>query len=119
MSCRMTFDSKPGYLHAVVTGRNTRENVVRYLAEVRRECQARGCTRLLIEERLEGPRLDRGDVFDVASGGAAPGLPLIAYVDVNAQGTLMNFAEDVAFNRGVRIRVFGSVPEAERWLLGG
>jgi hypothetical protein len=33
---------------------------------------------------------------------------------VNAQGSLMKFAEDVAFSRGVR--VFGTVAEAERWL---
>jgi hypothetical protein len=43
-------------------------------------------------------------------------LAAIAYVDVNAQGSLMKFAEDVAVNRGVRVRVFGTVAEAERWL---
>jgi hypothetical protein len=42
--------------------------------------------------------------------------PSIAYVDVNAQGSLMKFAEDVAVNRGLRVRVFGTVADAERWL---
>jgi hypothetical protein len=120
MSYRLTIEEKPGYLHAVATGRNTKENVQRYLQDVLRECLARGCVRVLIEERLEGPRLGPGDVFDIAAEGAARGattLPAIAYVDVNAQGALMNFAEDVAVNRGVRVRVFGTLAEAQRWLL--
>jgi hypothetical protein len=119
MNYQLKIEQKPGFLHAVATGRNTRENVQRYLQEVLRECLARGCGRVLIEERLEGPRLATGDVFDIASEGAARGattLPAIAYVDVNAQGPLMKFAEDVAVNRGVRVRVFGTVADAERWL---
>lgn len=119
MSYTLTTEEKSGYLHAVVSGRNSRENVQGYLQEVLRECLARRCGRVLIEERLEGPRLGPADVFDIAAEGAARGattLPAIAYVDVNAQGALMKFAEDVAVNRGVRVRVFGTVAEAERWL---
>ena len=40
----------------------------------------------------------------------------IAYVDVNAEGDLMGFAETVAKNRGSRMKVFGTVAEAEEWL---
>ena len=119
MSYQLKIEQKPGFLHAVATGRNTRENVQRYLQDVLRECLARGCGRVLIEERLEGPRLETGDVCDIAVEGAARGgttLLAIAYVDVNAQGPLMKFAEDVAVNRGVRVRVFGTVADAERWL---
>jgi len=119
MSYRLTIEEKSGYLHAVITGRNSRENVQGYQQEVLRECLARGCGRVLIEERLEGPRLGPGDVFDIAAQGAARGattLPAIAYVDVNAQGPLMKLAEDVAVNRGVRVRTFATVAEAERWL---
>jgi hypothetical protein len=43
----------------------------------------------------------------------------IAYVDVNAEGDLMKFAETVAVNRSLPVRVFSTVGEAERWLLGG
>ena len=41
----------------------------------------------------------------------------IAYVDVNAVGDTMQFAEDVAVNRAMPVKVFRSVDEAERWLL--
>jgi hypothetical protein len=76
---------------------------------------------VLIEERLEGPRLAATDVFDVAAGGsgrAVGAFQAIAYVDVNASGTMMKFAETVAVNRGVPVRLFAAVTDAEAWLLG-
>ena len=65
----------------------------------------RGCFRVLIEERLDGPRLKIQAVFEIVSQQAARArevIQAIAYVDVN---------------RGVPVRVFSSVAEAERWLL--
>lgn len=119
MSYEVSFEQNAGYLHAIVTGMNSRENVVRYLADIYNECVARGCFRVLIEEHLKGPRLETIDVFDIASKGRDRGavrLPTIAYVDVNATAGLMRFAEDVAVNRGIYIRVFPSVADAVRWL---
>jgi hypothetical protein len=40
----------------------------------------------------------------------------IAYVDVNAAGALMQFAETVAVNRALPVKVFPTVAEAEEWL---
>ena len=57
MSYTLTIHQKPTYLHAIVTGLNSRETVQRYLQELRTECLARACFRLLLEEHLEGPRL--------------------------------------------------------------
>lgn len=121
MSYELTIAQKPGYVHAVVTGENSSETVVRYLEEIRRECAARNCFRLLIEERLVGPRLGTTSVFEVASKGSnrAQGrFNAIAYVDVNAEGNRMEFAETVAINRGLPLRVFSSVADAENWLRG-
>jgi hypothetical protein len=117
----LTITQKPGYLHAVVTGENSRENVARYLEEILRECAARNCRRLLIEERLAGPRLGTMSVFEIAAEGSnhAQGhFNAIAYVDVNAEGDRMEFAETVAVNRGLPVRVFSSVSDAEDWLRG-
>lgn len=120
MAYKLSILERPGYLHFVITGTNSRETVEAYLAEVARECTARGCRRILVEERLEGPRLGTVDVFRIASGGISRTgrLAAIAYVDVFAEGGLMKFAEDVAVNRSVPVRVFASVTEAERWLQG-
>ena len=122
MTYTLTVSQKPGYLHAVVTGQNTRENVVRYLEELRAECGARDCFRVLVEERLEGPRLEAMDVFQIVSQGsdrARGKIQAFAYVDVNAEGDLMHFAETVALNRGLPVALFPTVADAEHWLLSG
>jgi hypothetical protein len=119
MTYKLTIDQKPTYLHVVVTGRNSKENVARYLEAIGHECTARGCSRVLIEERLEGPRLGTRDVFEIAlegSGRAPRTLRAIAYVDVNAEGDLMLFAETVAVSRALPVTVFSTVAEAEKWL---
>lgn len=120
MSYKVTFTQKPAYLHAVVTGSNTKENVEHYLEEIRRECMARRSSKVLIEERLVGPRLGAIDVFEIVVEGSSRAhgrFEAIAFVDVNAKGDLMKFSETVATNRGLLVKVFASVADAERWLL--
>ena len=74
---------------------------------------------MLIEERLEGRRLETWDVYQIASDNSALARGVfrnIAYVDINAGGELMKFAETVANNRGVPMMLFPTVAEAEAWL---
>jgi hypothetical protein len=121
MSYKLAFISTPTYLHAVVTGLNDRENVMRYLGDIQRECAACGFSRVLIEERLEGPRLDVVDVFKIVTEGSSRAMGIftaVAYVDVNAEGELMEFAETLAVYRSFPVRVFSTVDEARKWLLG-
>jgi hypothetical protein len=120
MTYELTIHEKPTYLHVIVTGWNSKENVKQYLEEAIRACINRGYFRVLIEERLDGPRLGTQDVFEIAAEGSdkARGLlKAIAYVDINAEGDLMRFAETVAVNRALPVVVFSSVAEAEIWLL--
>jgi hypothetical protein len=120
MTYKLSIEQKPAYLHVIVTGRNSRENVALYLEEVLRECTARRCFRVLIEERLEGPRLGTIDVFQIATEGSMHALGMleaVAYVDVNAEGDLMQFAETVAVNRELPAAVFPTVADAEKWLM--
>jgi hypothetical protein len=119
MGFTVSITQKPTYLHAVVTGENSAKNVRSYLKQIQQECKTRKCFRVLIEERLEGPRLGIVDVYRIVSEETVRVLgqiDVIAYVDVNAQGDLMKFAEDVAVNRFLRVAVFSSVPDAELWL---
>lgn len=121
MSYEITINEKPTYLHAVVTGANTLENVVGYLQDLQRECEARQCFNVLIEENLVGRRLETWDVYQIAAEGSARTRGVfksVAYVDVNAGGELMKFAETVANNRGLPLTVFATVAEAEQWLTG-
>jgi hypothetical protein len=120
VSYKLTVHPQPGYLHIIVTGENTRENVTRYMEEVVRECTLRQCFRVLVEERLEGPRLGTLDVFEMVATGSARllrTLTAMAYVDVNAPTQeMMQFAENVAVNRAFPVRVFPTVHAAGRWL---
>jgi hypothetical protein len=120
MGYNLTIQQKPTYLHAVVTGDNNRENIVRYLEELLQECAARRCTKVLIEKRLEGPRLAISDIFDIISENARRALGMlraIAYVDIYTTGEMLEFAETVAVNRALPLKVFATVAEAEEWLL--
>jgi len=122
MSYQLKIDQKPGYLHAVVTGENSKEDVAAYLAGLRDECIARGCFRVLIEERLVGPRLRTLDVFELIFKGSQQALGLytaIAFVDVNPEGDLMQFAQTAAVNRGIPVSLFATVADAEQWLMRG
>jgi hypothetical protein len=96
------------------------ENMRNYLEELVRDCEARGCRRVLIEERLDGPRLGAVDVYDLASTISERALgrfEAIAFVDVNAENdSNIKFGENVAVNRGLRAKMFRSVEEAEKWL---
>jgi len=121
MTYQLKIIEKPTYLHAVVTGPNTMENVLGYLKDLLRECESRQCYNVLIEEQLTGRRLETWDVYQIASESSAQARGVfrnVAYVDVNASGDLMRFAETVANNRGVPMSLFKTVAEAEQWLAG-
>ena len=121
MSYQLKIIEKPTYLHAVVTGVNTLENVMGYLKDLLRECESRQCYNVLIEEQLTGRRLETWDVYQIASDSSTQARGVfrnVAYVDVNSAGDLMKFAETVANNRGVPMTVFNTVSEAEQWLAG-
>jgi hypothetical protein len=116
---KLTIEQKPGYLHAVVTGRNSSATVAGYMEDIVRECMARSVPRVLIEEHLEGPRLGMMEVFGLVSRGSVRyhrALEAMAYVDANAEGDVMRFAEDVAVNRGFPVKIFPTVAAAEQWL---
>lgn len=122
MPFTLELQEKPGYLHFQITGENTPAVVREYLGAVMRSALERKCPILLIEENLHGPPLPLIDVFDLASGGtdrARGEIRRIAFVDVNPDHPIANmqFAETVAVNRGLNVRVFATVEEAERWIV--
>ena len=120
MTYKLTISKKADYLHAIITGQNNLENIKRYLQQIFHECKAADFSRLLIEERLEGPRLNTMEVFEIASEESRRAFGVfkaIAYVDINAEGDLMEFAENVAVNRALPVRTFATLAEAEKWLM--
>ena len=116
---QLDIDRQDTFLHAVVTGPNTAETVLRYMGEIREACDANDCHRVLIEENLVGPRFDEMEIFSLISDGAGDALGIfeaIAYIDEQQDFDVVKFAETVAVNRGIPIAVFSTVEDARNWL---
>ena len=118
MTYKIIIEQNPTYMHATITGANSRDTVSQYLHELQQECSKRDCFRVLIEECLEGPRLDAMEVFALVSEGSMNALgkfEAIAYVD-QKMGEMAEFAETIAVNRGIPVSVFENVDDAKGWL---
>ena len=121
ISYDLAVESRRGFLHARVIGERTPENVLRFLKEAYEECVRAGQARLLLEMCLTGPSLASGDIFRVISARSADGAKLsrIAYVEANmADAMRAKFAETVAVNRAVNVRLFQDLAAAEQWIAG-
>ncbi len=120
MTYEVKYESRPTFFCARITGANSADAVSGYLADILEECQRRDCYRVLIDEQLDGPRLEIDDVYAVASEGAMKALGVfhaIAFVD-EKMGEMAYFAETVAVNRGMPVRAFPTTGHAEAWLAG-
>lgn len=119
MTYQLTVSQNPAYLHIIVTGQNSVENVLKYFEDIHRECTVRNCFSILIEERLDGPRLSTINIFNIVQNESIRSrgfFKAIAYVDVNGNYDSMKFAETVAVNRGLPVAVFQTIAEAHKWM---
>jgi len=121
MPYHLALEEHPRYLRATVTGSNNPRNALRFLKESYEACIERGQNALLLEMNFSGPAFDFGGIFSVVSERSADGKKLrkIAYVDTSPRDPkTMKFAETVAINRGVNVRLFQDLAAAQRWMEG-
>jgi hypothetical protein len=108
------------YLHVKVRGQNNTTTVNGYLLDVARLCRKHNYSAVLIEEHLSGPSLSMADIFNVIRNRSSDAwfLSHIAYVDTNTDHDFgqMKFAEMVALNEGVQVRMFQDLNAAHQWL---
>ena len=119
MSYQVDIENRGNYLYADVTGTNSAESVMGYMDEIRDRCSSEDCFRVLINEKLEGPRFNEMEIFSLISAGSPDAIGVfeaLAYVDEQQDFDLVKFAETVAVNRGIPVAVFTSVSEAEDWI---
>ena len=119
MPSKLSIESKGSYLHATVTGQNGRETVIAYFEELRAACRARDCYRVLIEERLVGPRFSLPELFQLAaevSANSGATFEVLAYVDVNAESDSVQQIAARVVQPGAAVGVFVTVAEAEQWI---
>lgn len=117
------YQCKDGYLHIQVKGTNNPESNRRYIQDLVQASMREGCPNVLVEENLEGARLSVTDIFEVLTKMEAEvrsAIRLAALVDVSPGRSDSNqrFGETVAVNRGISVKTFPSVAQAERWLTG-
>jgi hypothetical protein len=110
-----------GYVHVRVRGQNDVATAQRWARELIALCAEKGWKNLLVEENLAGPRLSLVDIFGIISKeapAASPHIHLMAFVDSSPERDPFNvrFGETVALNRGLSVKVFDTVPQAESWL---
>ena len=120
MSHALSIQQQGTYLHIKVTGDNNPQDILEYLAEVRTACREKKYPYVLLEENLTGPGLDTVVLYDVISRASlpSPDVRCMAYVDINPEHdiTRLKFGETVASNRGMTVKVFANLAEAEIWL---
>ena len=117
MSYDLTIERKPTYLHVTATGTRNEENARRFLFDAYRASLEHNCGSLLLEMNLSGASLSLASVYAVISERSPDGATLqrIAYVDAQWDDS-SEFAELAAINRGVNVRLFRRLSDAEHWL---
>jgi hypothetical protein len=119
VSYQLTIEERATYVYARVDGDLTPANALRFLEDAYAACLRSGRPDVLLDMQLHGPKLATTSVYEVISQRAADGSKLrkIAYVPSETDHPSQPyFAETVAVNRGVNVRLFESVTAAERWL---
>ena len=119
MSYEFTVEEHPTYVHAKVVGDRSPSNALRFLEEAYAACVKSGRSDLLLEMNLSGDSLTTTNVYSVILQRVPDGRNLrkIAYVDTSKDIAMAHFAETVAINRGVNVRLFQNIAAAEAWLL--
>ncbi len=120
MSITTTIKHESGYLHVATTGEDeSLEAVIAYGEEIYQEAMRVGTTKVLANEQKLVYKLGTFNTYELAAywshkiRGSAK-IAIVANPD-NMQD--LQFFEDVAVNRGVRVRAFRSEEEAKAWLL--
>jgi hypothetical protein len=121
MKYHFSVTKKQDYLHIKVRGDNAPETVRRWLADGIKACAELKCTRVLIEENLTGKSLMTIDTFALVAEGsklAWQTVTQVAYVNLSPEqdSEELRFIETVAVNRGLNLKTFNKVEDAEKWL---
>lgn len=108
-------------LFCKVTGTNSEAHVIRYLNEIHIAMEKHRCGKVLIIENLSGPGLSLLKMYHIIRAAKKTILShphAIAYIDENPahDHRSLKFAETVALNRFINMRLFTNADHAAAWL---
>jgi len=117
---RLVWESREEFLHASISGeRDSFELTMGAVLEIAKVCRERKAEKLLVEHEVPGA-LTSTEVYTIAK--ELPqlfrGLQVAFVVHHATVPVNPEFLQLVARNRGANSRLFETVTEAERWLLG-
>ena len=120
MAYHFAVEKRATYLHITGVGALSEGNVRRFLLEAYQASVEQKCDSLLLEINFSGPPLNLHSIYSVIAERSPDGAKLrrIAYVDTNPTYAIdpAEFAELTAKNRGVNVRLFRNLADAECWL---
>lgn len=119
---RLTFEHRPEYLYVYVEGQEDSYEISRaYWQEIAGECKDKKYKRaLVVEDIVESGTI--AEAYQLCSEFPQMGYIgiKVAFVDRYSEQSEENqFGELVAVNRGINVKTFNDVEDAEKWLLAG
>ena len=116
----LSFEQRDGYLYAFVTGSKNSSRVSRqFFKEICAKAVELGSQKILVEEDFPNQLTVLG-IFQLAEylAGTFRMKAIFAVVDKSVMHLELNrFLEIAAGNRGLTLRAFNSLEEAESWLM--
>jgi len=115
---QIRFDARTDHLRAFVTGPRDSKEVSRgFWRQIAEECLRQGLHKVLVEEDFPNP-ISEVELYELITQAEDLLRRLrIAFVDRRAEHAASNrFAETVARNRGLVVRIFDDIDAAARWL---
>lgn len=120
MNYEFITDETKNYFHVILKGKDSVNVSLDYWGRIFNLIREKGLKKILIEEELDGA-LTALDAYKVSTKLVELAQDVhskIAFFDrMPDHSSNNNFGETVAITRGVKIKVFSSLINAEKWLL--
>ena len=115
---RYTIEPREGYLHAVVYGRDTAEQMREFLLAVHAACKEHGAPRILISVRQSRAvfKPEEYGLSGYADELITPECQIAVLGDTHEVNAANEYIEMIARQRGVNVRAFRDERAALRWL---
>jgi hypothetical protein len=116
----ITFQPRDGYLQIYVSGEEDNQEIsLAYWIDIAQYCWEHGVSKILVEEDFKTDNTLLGTYEFISQGDASNFSKIkIAFIDRHPEQAATNlFGETVAQNRGISVKIFSDIQEAEKWLL--
>ena len=113
----LNFEMRGSYLYAYISGQDSFSASLDYWNRIADQVREFNTTRVLVHENLLG-QVTEGEMFDIIMDllPSSTGIRVAFFDENNADQSVNELGELLANNRGVDIRIFQSLEDAEKWI---